>query len=97
MYGKSVNIYCSEMTALSRKPSRSNFTNPYSIRVYNLSVSILRESRMLIFIQLTAFLPVLYGVLYQNLHPVKGIQLFSLFEGFKRFSINRFRSSDRIL
>ena len=35
--GKSVNIYCSEMIALSRKPSRSNFTNPYSIRVYNFN------------------------------------------------------------
>ena len=34
--GKNVNIYRFEMIALSRKPSRSNSTNPYSIRVYNL-------------------------------------------------------------
>ena len=34
---KSVNIYCAKMIALSRKPSRSNFANPYSIRVYNFN------------------------------------------------------------
>ena len=42
-----VNIYRIEMMAFSRKPARSNFTNPYSIRVYNFNVPILRESRML--------------------------------------------------
>ena len=35
--GKSVNIYRFEMIALSRKPSRSNSTKPYSIRVYNFN------------------------------------------------------------
>ncbi len=48
--GKSVNIYRFEMIALSRKPSRSNFTSPYSIRVYNFNCPILRESHTLIFI-----------------------------------------------
>ena len=33
----SVNICYSEMIVLSRKPSRSNFTNPYPIRVYNFN------------------------------------------------------------
>ncbi len=48
--GKSVNILWFEMIVLSRKPSRSNFTNPYPVRVYNLKASILRESHMLIII-----------------------------------------------
>ena len=34
---KVVNINRIEMMALSRKPARSNFTNPYSIRVYNFN------------------------------------------------------------
>ena len=37
MNDKCVNFYCSDMIALSRKPSRSNSTNPCSIRVYNFN------------------------------------------------------------
>ena len=33
----SVNICYSEMIVLSRKPARSNFTNPYPIRAYDLN------------------------------------------------------------
>ena len=36
-FAESVNIYCFELKSLSRKPSRSNSTNPYSIRVYNFN------------------------------------------------------------
>ena len=35
--GKSVNIYRTKMVALSRKPARSNFANPYCITVYNFN------------------------------------------------------------
>ncbi len=46
--GKSVNIHRIEMIALSRKPSRSIFTKPYSIRVYNFNYTNFRESHTLI-------------------------------------------------
>ena len=53
---KTVNILRLEMITLSRKPARSNFTNPYSIRVYKFKAPILRESHTLIYLLLKCVL-----------------------------------------